>query len=60
MNDSPKPRTVKAEINRIVTEIAVVNLDRDGCVEELIESLEEIDCGDMEVINIISVRSFHP
>lgn len=60
MNDS-KPRRVTAKITRVVTEIAIVLLDRDGNVEEFEETLEEIECGDVleihSIRNVISVHS---
>lgn len=58
MNDNFKPRRVKAKITRVVTEWAIVILDRDGCVEEFEETIEEIECGDvLELHSIQTVMS---
>ena len=55
----PKPRKVKAKITRVVTEIAIVYLDRDGNVEEFEETHEEIDYEVTELHDIRSVISDH-
>jgi hypothetical protein len=55
--DEEKPRRVKAKITRIVTEIAIVALDRDGNIDEHFETIEELDFECDEVINIESVLS---
>lgn len=54
-----KPRKVKAKISRTVTEIAIVYLDRDGCVEEYEECCEEIDSEVDNIHSIISVITSH-
>ena len=54
-----KPRKVKAKITRMVTEIAMVYLDKDGNVEEFEETHEELDCEVTELHSIISVISNH-
>ena len=56
----PKPRRVKAKITRTVTEVAVVLLDKDGCVEEIEDVHEELDFVDTDVENIITVLSVYP
>lgn len=58
MSDA-KPRRVKAKITRVVTEIAIVFLDRDGNVEEIEEIHEEIDSDVTELHNIQTVLSVH-
>lgn len=58
MSDT-KPRRVKARVKRTVTEIAVVLLNKDGSIEELEETHEELYCEDMELIDIRSVLSVH-
>ena len=55
-----KPRRVKAKITRTVTEIAIVLLDRDGNIEEFEETHDELDCEDLELIDIRAVLSVHP
>jgi hypothetical protein len=57
--EHPRPRLVKAKIERVVTELALVTLDRDGNIDEHMETLEEIDfeCG--EVLRIESILSVH-
>ena len=55
-----KPRRVKAKINRNVTEIAIVILDKDGNIEEIEDVYEEIDSENDDVISIISVMTVHP
>ena len=59
MSNEVKPRRVKAKITRTVTEIAMVLLDRDGNVEELVETHEELDYEVTELHDIISVISAH-
>ena len=54
-----KPRRVKAKITRTVTEIAIVLLDRNGEIEEIDEVHEELDCDDMELIEMHSILSVH-
>ena len=56
----PKTKKVKAKITRLVTEIAIVVLDRDGYVEEIEEVMEEIDTDEIEVDSILAVLSVHP
>lgn len=61
MSDTAKPRRVKAKITRVVTEWAIVLLDRDGSVDEFEETLDEIECGEvLELHSIDSVLSTHP
>jgi hypothetical protein len=56
-----KPRRVTAKVTRVVTEWAVVLLDRDGNVDEFEETLEELKCGEvLELHSIRSVHSVHP
>jgi len=55
-----KPRRVKAKITRTVTEIAIVTLDRDGCIEEVEEILEELDMHEATVDSIHDIRTVHP
>ena len=52
-----KPRRAKVKLTRTVTEIAVVLLDRDGCVEEVEDICEELDFDDAEVHSVLSVMS---
>ena len=54
-----KPKRVKAKITRTVTEIAIVTLDRDGNVEELEETHEELDYEVTEIHSIQSILSVH-
>ena len=54
------PRRVKAKITRTVTEIAMVLLDRDGNVEEVEETHDELDWDDAELHDIRAVLSVHP
>jgi hypothetical protein len=56
---NPKPRKVKAKITRTVTEIAIVYLDRDGCIDELEEVHEELDSEVTDIQSIQSVLSVH-
>jgi hypothetical protein len=53
------PRKVTAKITRTATAIAIVTLDRQGAVEEVVEILEELDTDDCEVQAILSVLSVH-
>lgn len=60
MSDNAKPRRVKAKITRLVTEWAIVNLDRNGNLDEFVETIEEIEHVDvMELHSIDSVLSVH-
>lgn len=60
MSDEAKPRRVKAKITRLVTEWAIVNLDRNGNLDEFVETVEEIEHVDvMELHSIDSVLSVH-
>lgn len=55
-----KPRRVKAKITRVVTEWAIVTLDRHGNVDEYIEQVEEIEHGEVTDLHSIDrVISFH-
>jgi hypothetical protein len=50
------PRKVKAKITRVVEEVALVELERDGTVREFIETHSELGTVDvLEVIDIIDV-----
>ena len=55
MSDA-KPRRVKAKITRVVTEIVIVTLDRDGLVEEIEDVLNEIDYDNVEIVTIQEIR----
>lgn len=56
--NNEKPRRVKAKITRVVTEWAIVILDRGGNVEEFEETIDEIECGDvLELHSILTVMS---
>ena len=59
MNE-PKPRRIKAKITRTVTEIAIVLLDKDGNIEEVEETHDELYWEDGEVKEIKTVLSVHP
>lgn len=53
------PRRVKAKIVRVVEEIALIELEKDGTVREYIEQHDELDTVDvLEVRNIIEVYSY--
>jgi benzoyl-CoA reductase/2-hydroxyglutaryl-CoA dehydratase subunit BcrC/BadD/HgdB len=54
-----KPRKVKAKITRVVTEVAIVYLDRDGNVEEFEETHQELDSEVTELHDIRAVISGH-
>lgn len=56
-NDNQKPRRVKAKIIRLVTEIAIVDLDRDGGIEEIVDICDELDSDDEHIVTVISVIS---
>lgn len=55
MSDDAKPRRVRARITRVVTELAIVVLDRQGNVEEFEETIEEYECG--EILELHDIRS---
>lgn len=55
-----KPRKVKAKITRMVTEIAIVYLNRDGSVDEYEECHEELDSEVTDIHEIRTVLSVHP
>lgn len=60
MDSEKRPRRVKAKITRVVTEWAIITLDRHGNVDEYIEHLEELECGEISEVHIIdNVLSFH-
>ena len=60
MSDTAKPRRVKAKITRTVTEWAIVTLDRNGNLDEFVETIEELEHVDvMEVHSIDRVISYH-
>ena len=54
-----KPRKVKAKISRTVTEIAIVLLDKNGDIEEVVSVLDELDSDDMEILDLRDVISVH-
>ena len=54
-----KPRRVLAKISRTVTELAIVLLDKHGNIDEFEGTHEEIECDDMELIDIRSILSVH-
>ena len=56
---SPKPRKAKVKLSRIVTEVAIVTLDKDGCIEEVDDVHEELDSEDEEILSVIEVVSVH-
>ncbi len=55
-----KPRRVKAKIIRRVVEIAIVTLNSNGEIEEFEDTHEELDCDDIELLEIRTVLSVHP
>jgi predicted transcriptional regulator len=60
MSDSNfTPKKVKAKITRTVVETAIVTLDKHGNVDEFVETFEELDHEVTDVMDIISVISFH-
>lgn len=59
MSDNAKPRRVRARVTRTVTEMAIVTLDRHGNIDELIETLDEIECVDIELRSVDRVISYH-
>ena len=60
MNTERKPKRVKAKITRIVTEWAIVTLDRHGNVDEFEETIEELECHEVtDLHSIMSVLSEH-
>ena len=52
------PRRVKAKITRTVTEIAIVLLDKNGDIEEVVEVLDELDSDDEEVLDMLNIISY--
>lgn len=59
LTDPTKPRKAKVKLTRIVTEIAVVLLDREGNVEDVLDIYDELDSEVTEVHSIHSVLSVH-
>lgn len=59
MSADPKPRLVRARITRTVTELAIVTLDKHGCVDEFIETLDEIETVEIDLRSVDSVISYH-
>lgn len=55
-----KPRRAKVKLTRVVTEIAIVTLDRDGNIEEIEDIHEELDWCDADCLDIRSILSVHP
>ena len=58
--DMQTPKRVKAKIVRTVTEIAIVELDRDGQVDEVHDILDELEYEDCELRSIHSVIDVYP
>ena len=52
-----QPCKVKAKIRRTVTEIALVTLDHDGHITEILDICDELDTADEEVLHIIEVMT---
>ena len=48
-------RKIKAKITRTVTEVAIVVIDEDGCVEDIHEILYELDTDNIDVLSEIEV-----
>ncbi len=59
MNKDVKPRRVRAVITRIVTEVAVVTLDRQGNVGEIEEIYEERDYEVTSLDETLAVLTVH-
>lgn len=59
MNTDSKPRRVRARITRTVIELAIVTLDKHGCVDEFIETLDEIETAEIDLRSVDSVISYH-
>jgi len=55
-----KPRRVKAKVSRVVIEVVIATLDRDGNIEEIDDVHDELESCDEEVLNIIETLSVHP
>lgn len=49
-----RPRLVRATITRVVKELAMVELERDGSIREYVELIEELED---EVVEVHSVQS---
>lgn len=54
-----KLKLVKAKITRVVTEIAIVKLDRDGNIEEVYEVLDELGYDDCQIVSILEGMRFY-
>lgn len=52
-----KPKRVIAKCTVIATVYAIVELDRHGCISEYMETIEEFDIDNPELISIKSVIS---
>ena len=52
-----KPRRVKAVVSRVVTEVVIATLDKDGNIEEIEDVYDELDSKDEEVLNILEILS---
>lgn len=50
-----KPKRIKAKITRTVTEIAIVTLDQDGGVEEVLEVHEELGYDVIDIVSTLAV-----
>jgi hypothetical protein len=60
MRDEPrKPKRVTAKVARTVVEIAIVELDTDGDIQEYECTIEEAGESGAVVVEIISVQSYY-
>jgi hypothetical protein len=59
LSNEPKPRKVIARITRVVTEKAIVFLNRDGTVDEYESCVDEIDYEVTELREITHVFTVH-
>ena len=50
-------RKIKAKIVRTVTEIAIVIVDRHGEIVEFLETCDELEVDDLEIVSEIAVIS---
>lgn len=53
-----RPHKVKAVIHRTVKEIAIVTLDREGYIEEILDICDEVSDDELELERIIDVITF--
>lgn len=54
-----KPRKAKVKLSRVVTEIAIVLLDKDGFIEEIEDIHEECSSENEEILSVIETLSVH-